>query len=106
MHKQVIKGNYKVTGDTRVIPIVEHEGDEFQWACSMSIFTDSGEPDTHKKAMTRPNGHPGKISAISEANNFLSIKAWIKTKISVVKAKGRKPIPVKWASIVRNRMTV
>ena len=36
------------------------------------------------------------MSAISEVNNFLSRKAWILTKISVVKSKGIKPIPVKW----------
>ena len=36
------------------------------------------------------------MSAISEVNNILSRKAWIPTKISVVKSKGRKPVPVKW----------
>ena len=36
------------------------------------------------------------MSAISEVNNFLSRKAWILTKRSVVKSKGIKPIPVKW----------
>ena len=36
------------------------------------------------------------MSAISEVNNFLSRKAWIPMKRSVVKAKGRKPVPVKW----------
>ena len=35
------------------------------------------------------------MSAISEVNNFLSTKAWIPTKRSVVKAKGRKPVLVK-----------
>ena len=28
----IIKINYKVTGDTRVILIVEHEADKTQWA--------------------------------------------------------------------------
>ena len=59
-------------------------------------FVDSGEPDTLKEAMTRPNGKFWKMSAILEVNNFLSRKAWILTKISVVKSKGRKPVPVKW----------
>ena len=62
----------------------------------MSISTDSGEPDTLKEAMTRPNGHLWKMSSISEVNNFLSRKAWIPTKRSVIKAKGRKLVPVKW----------
>ena len=30
MHKPVIEGNYNVTGDTRVIPIVEHEDGQIQ----------------------------------------------------------------------------
>ena len=62
----------------------------------MSISTDSGEPDTLKEAMTRPNRHLWKMSAISEVNNFLSRKAWIPTKRSVIKAKGRKLVTVKW----------
>ena len=36
------------------------------------------------------------MSAISEVNNFLTRKAWIPTKISVVKAKGRNLVTVKW----------
>ena len=35
------------------------------------------------------------MSAIYEVNNFLSRMAWIMTKRSIVKAKGRKPVPVK-----------
>ena len=96
MHDPVIEVNYKVTGYTRVIPIVDHKDDEIQWACSMSISTDAGEPETLKEEMTRSNGHLWKISAISEVNNFLSIKAWILTKIIVVQVKGRNPVPVKW----------
>ena len=96
MHNPFIEGNYKVTGDTRVIPIVEHKDDEIQWACSTSISTGAGEPDTLKEVMTMPNGYLYKISEISEVNHFLSRKAWIPTKISVVKSKGRKPVPVKW----------
>ena len=96
MHDLVIEGNDKVTGDTRVIPTVEHEDDEIQWACSMSISTDSGDPETLKEALTKPNGHFWKMSAISEVSNFLSRKAWIPKKISAVKSKGRKPVPVKW----------
>ena len=46
--------------------------------------------------MSRPNGHLWKISAISEVNNFLSSKAWIETKRSVVKVKDRNPVPIKW----------
>ena len=49
LHKPVIKGNYKVTGDTRVILIVEHEDDRIQWKCITSIYTDSGEPETLKE---------------------------------------------------------
>ena len=51
-----IEGNYKVTGDTRVITIVKNKNDKIQWACSKSISTDSGETETPKEAMTRPNG--------------------------------------------------
>ena len=57
MHDPVIEGNYKVTGDLRVIPILEHEDDKIQWSCSTSVSTDAGEPETLKEAMTRPNGH-------------------------------------------------
>ena len=57
MHDTVIEGNYKVTGDMRVIPIVDHKDDEIQWACSMSISTDAGEPEILKEAMARPNGN-------------------------------------------------
>ena len=42
MHDPVIEGSYKVTVDMRVIPIVKHEDDEIQWACSTSISTDDG----------------------------------------------------------------
>ena len=96
MHNPVIEVNYKVTGYTRVITIVEQKYDGIQWTCSTSISVEAGEPETLKEAMTRPNGHLWKISAISEVNNFLSIKAWIPTKRSVVKYKGRNPIPFKW----------
>ena len=51
----VIEGSYKVMGDTRVIPIMEQEYKKIQWACSMSIYTASEEPETLKEAMTRPN---------------------------------------------------
>ena len=47
-NKLVFEGNYKVTGDTRVITIVEHKDDKIQWTCSMSISTDDGEPGTLK----------------------------------------------------------
>ena len=36
------------------------------------------------------------MSEISEVKDFLSRKAYIPTKISVMKAKGRNPVPVKW----------
>ena len=55
MHDPVIEENYRVMGETRVIPIAEHEDDEIQWVCITSISTDSGEPETLKEAMTRPN---------------------------------------------------
>ena len=45
MHKilnPVIEGSYKVTGDTRFIPIVKHKDDEIQLAYSMSIYMDAG----------------------------------------------------------------
>ena len=57
IHDPVIEGNYRVTGDTGVIPIVEHEDEKIQWACSTSIYTDAGETETLKEAMMRPNGH-------------------------------------------------
>ena len=46
--------------------------------------------------MTRPNGHLWKISEIYEVNNFMSGKAWILMKRSVVKEKCRNPVPFKW----------
>ena len=70
MHKPVIEGNYKVTGDTRVIPMVKHEDDEIQWPCTTYISTDAREPDTFKEATTRPNGHLLKMPAISEVICF------------------------------------
>ena len=80
MHKSLIEDNYKVTEDTRVNPIVEHRDDEIQWACSTFIYTDAGYHETLQEAMTSPNEHLWKISAIYEANTFLSRKAWIQTK--------------------------
>ena len=46
--------------------------------------------------MTRPNEHLWKMSVISEVKYFLSRKAWIPTKRSIVKEKGRNPVTVKW----------
>ena len=86
MHEPVIEGNYKVTRDTRVIPLVEREEDEIQWVCSMSISTDAVEPETLKEDMTRPNVHLCKMSVICEVNNFLSRKSRIPTKRSVMKS--------------------
>ena len=58
MHEPIIKGKYKVNGKTSGIPIsMEHEEDEIQGVYNASISTDSGEPETLKEAMTRPNGH-------------------------------------------------
>ena len=55
MHDPVIEGTYKVTGDTGVITTMEHEYDKIQLACSTSISTNAGEPETLKEAMTRQN---------------------------------------------------
>ena len=87
MHKSVIKGNYKMTRDTRVVLIVEHEEDEINWACSTSISRGTGEPEAFKEAMTRPNIHLWVMSAISEVNNVFSINAWILTTRIAVKSK-------------------
>ena len=57
MNKPVIKGNYKVTGDTIVIMIVEQKDEKIQWACSTSISAGAEDPETLKKTMTRSNGH-------------------------------------------------
>ena len=54
------------------------------------------DPGTLTEAMTRPNVHLWEMSRISEVNNFLSRKAWVLMKISVVKYKGRNSVPVKW----------
>ena len=96
MHNSVIEGYYKVIGDTRFIPIVEHKDDEIQWACSTSIYTDTGEPENIKESMKRPNVHLWIMSAISEVNDFFPREAWIPTKRNIVKAKVRKLVPVKW----------
>ena len=42
-HEPIIEGEYKVTGDTRVIPItVEHKENYINWECNMPISTDVG----------------------------------------------------------------
>ena len=56
-HTPVIKGKYKVNGETRVILIVvEHEEDEIWWACSTFISKLAGEPKTLKEVMKNSNG--------------------------------------------------
>ena len=55
MHGPVIEEKYKVTGDTIVILIVEHEEEKIQWVCSMSIYMNTGKTETLKEVMTRPN---------------------------------------------------
>ena len=95
MYKPIIEGTYGVTRDTRVIPIViEHEEDDIQWTCNMSISMNSREPNTIKETMSRPNGNLWKMSAISTVNKFLSRKAWIAIKRIKVKSKGGKPVSV------------
>ena len=96
MHKPFIGGNYKLTVDTRFIPIVEHKDDKIQWVCSTPISTDDEGPETLKEAMTRPIGHLWKISVISEVKKFLSGESCITVKIRVVKDKSRNPVPIKW----------
>ena len=60
-----------MTGDTRVIPIMEHKDDEIQWECRTYISTDDRMPDTLKESMTSPNGHLWKMSAILEVKNSI-----------------------------------
>ena len=96
MHDPVIKVKYKVNGKTRVVMIVmEHEDYEMHWACNTSIYTDAREPETLKESITSSNGHLWKMSEISEVKTFLSRKAWIRIKKIILKAKVRKPVPVK-----------
>ena len=80
MNDPVIKVNYTVTVDTGVIPVMEHEYDKIQWNCNTYISTDSGQQETLKEAMTRPNRHLWEMAAISEVKHFLSKKAWIPNK--------------------------
>ena len=75
MKDPVIEGNYRVTGDTRVIPILRHKDDETHWACSTSISMDAVELENLKEAMRRTNGYLLKMSDILEVNNFPSGKA-------------------------------
>ena len=71
MHDTVTEGNYKVTRDTRFVPIVvEHEEDEIQWTRNTSISTDAVEPKTFKEEMTSPNGHLWIISGLTEVIIF------------------------------------
>ena len=43
IHERTIEGNYKVTGDTKVIPVsVEHEEEEIQRAGNNLICTEAG----------------------------------------------------------------
>ena len=90
MYNPVIDGNYKVTRDTGVIPIVEHKDYEIHWSCSTSVYADAGEPETLKEAMTRSNRNLCKISDISEVYIFLSRKAWIPKKEAFVKGLRKK----------------
>ena len=93
MYEPVIEGKYKVTGDTRAIPIVvEYEEDEIQWGGSTSTSMDAVEPDTLKEPMTKPSGNLWQMSEISEVKTFLSRKAWILIKIRTVKSKCRNPV--------------
>ena len=62
----------------------------------MPTSTDPGDPNTQKEAMSRPNGHLWKMSAISDLNNFQSRKALIPIQRIKVKSKSRKPVTVKW----------
>ena len=64
-----------MTGDIRVIPIVEHDEYNIQWMYDESISTDSGVSNTLKEEKSRPIRHLWKMSAISEINNFMSKKA-------------------------------
>ena len=96
IHKPDINGNYKLTGDTRVILIVEKKDEEIQWKDSTSIYMNDGDPETLTEAMTRPNVHLWEMLRISEVNNFLSRKAEVLMKISVGQYKGRNSVPVKW----------
>ena len=75
---------------------MDNKDDDIQWVCNTSISAYTGEPETLKEAMPRPNGYLRNISAISEVKTFLSRKAWILRKRSVLKAKVRKPVPVNW----------
>ena len=74
MHEPLIEGNYNVMGDTIVIPIVEHKYDKIKWACRTSIYTDNGEPENLKEAMTRPNGPLWKMCSISELIFFYQVR--------------------------------
>ena len=56
IHNAVIEGKYKVTGDTRFIPVVQPKDDEIKWSFSTSISTDAGEPETFKESMTSTSG--------------------------------------------------
>ena len=47
-HEPFIEVNYKVMGDKRVIPIMEHKNDKIQCSCSTSISTEYGQPETLK----------------------------------------------------------
>ena len=95
-HEPIIEGKYKVTGDTRVIPIdVENKEEDISRACNTSLSMDAGEPKTLKEEMSRPRRNLWKMSDISEVNNFLSRKAWILINRSTVKAKNSKPVPMK-----------
>ena len=75
MHDPVIEGNFKLTGDTRVIPIVEHKDENIQLTCSTYISKGAGKPKTLKEAIMKPNGHLWKMSTISEVKNILSRRA-------------------------------
>ena len=71
----------------------------------MSISTDSGDPETLKEVMTRPNGNLWEISTISEVKKCLSRKAWVTTKRSVVKNKSESQYLSSGYLRVRKRLT-
>ena len=57
---------------------------------------EAGETKTLKEAIYRPIENLWKMSTVSEIRIFLSGKVWIMIKKSKVKAKGSKPVPMKW----------
>ena len=96
----VREGNVIVTGTVDPLPISVEDADVSHELMvkihNTAVTSDVGDPISFSEALNSRRGALWRLSMIAEINNFLYRDAWIPTKLAKVRAKGRKPIPVKW----------